>query len=340
MQNHQNSMKALRQPALLLVILLSVLVVVLSVLSLFRNISSWYFELLDFPRLHYLILSLSLLVIFILLKKDWKWPGWLLVAGLVGAVIIQCSYILPYILGPKTVPDASAEEITEANTVGIVIANVLMTNRHADAFLDIVRTQKPDLILAMEVDQWWVDQLQTLRQEYPYAVEYPTDNAYGMALYSRLPLGQAEVKFLDDEKIPSIHAKVKMPATRDFWFHGVHPVAPVPSSRYPDGKGEKEVTLVQVGDMVAKDTLPSVVAGDFNDVSWSRTSRMFSARGKLGNVRLGRGLYCTFSADSYIERWPLDHFFVTEDFRVHKLDRLPDFYSDYFALYARLVLLK
>jgi endonuclease/exonuclease/phosphatase (EEP) superfamily protein YafD len=331
-------MKALRQLALLLVVILGSVVIVLSVLSLFRNLTSWYFELLDFPRLHYLILSFLLLVSFIAMNKKLTWPGWLLTAGLVGAIVIQCSYILPYLLGPKTVPDAIADEITETNTVGLITANVLMTNRHAEEFMDIVRAWKPDLVLTMEVNQWWVNQLQALRQDYPYVVEYPTDNAYGMALYSRFPLHQAEVKFLDDEKIPSIHTQVKMPDGQHFRFHGVHPVAPVPSSRYPDGKGEKEVTLIQVGDMIAADSLPSVVAGDFNDVSWSQTSQMFSARGKLRNVRLGRGLYNTFSADSYIERWPLDHCFVTDDFKLLTIERLPDFHSDHFALYTRLVL--
>jgi endonuclease/exonuclease/phosphatase (EEP) superfamily protein YafD len=333
-------MKKLRQLALLLVMILSLLISTLSVLSLFPNLASWYFELLDFPRLHYLLLALCLLFIFILIRKNWQWPEWLVVAGLAGVIIIQSTFILPYFLGNKAVPDATSDEITNTNTVGIIIANVLMKNRQADAFLNLVRAKKPDLILTMEVDQWWVDQLQPLRQEYPYTVEYPMNNAYGMALYSRLPLENAQVLFLDDEKIPSIQTKVKMPASRDFLFYGVHPVAPFPSSRYPDGKGEKEVTLVQIGKKIAKDPLPAIVAGDFNDVSWSYTSRMFSTQGQLGNVRLGRGIYNTFSSDSYIKRWPLDHFFVTEDFKLHKLERLPDFHSDHFALYARLVLPK
>ncbi len=331
-------MKSLRKLLLYLVILLSVLVITASVLSLFPNLTSWYFELLDFPRLHYLVLGLVLLIVFALVKKNWQWTSWLLVVGLVGVIVLQATYILPYFLGDKAVPDARSDEITDTNTVGIVIANVLMKNRHADAFLSVVKDQNPDLILAMEVDQWWVDQLRVLRQEYSPVVEYPTDNAYGMALYSRLPLNDAQVRFLDDEKIPSIHVEVRVDSLRSFMFHGVHPVAPVPSKAYPDGKGEKEVTLVQVGDRVANDSLPAVVAGDFNDVSWSHTSRMFSVRGALKNVRLGRGIFNTFSADSYLERWPLDHFFVTKEFRLDKLERLPDFHSDHFALYARLVL--
>ncbi|WP_461098900.1 endonuclease/exonuclease/phosphatase family protein, partial [Telluribacter humicola] len=225
------------------------------------------------------------------------------------------------------------------NFTGIyIIANVLVENRQSEPFVQQVRQLNPELVLVMEVDQWWVDQLKVLKTSYPYVVEYPLDNAYGMALYSKLPLEEPNVAFLDDEQIPSIHTKVIMPATRNFMFHGVHPVAPVPSDKYPDGKGEKEVSLLKVGDMVAKERRPSVVAGDFNDVSWSRTSRLFGDRGRLYNIRLGRGLFNSFDANSYIERWPLDHIFVTRDFTVVELQRLPYIYSDHFPIYVRLAL--
>ena len=58
--------------------------------------------------------------------------------------------------------------------------------------------------------------------------------------------------------------------------------------------------LSKIGEIVADNDLPSVVAGDFNDVSWSNTSRLFGEKGKLKNVRLGRGLFNTFDANSFI----------------------------------------
>lgn len=121
-------------------------------------------------------------------------------------------------------------------------------------------------------------------------------------------------------------------------FHGIHPMAPVPSGKYPDTAGKKEVALEKIGKIVGNDSLASIVAGDFNDVSWSHTSRMFEKQGKLNNVRLGRGLFNSFDANSVFMRWPLDHFFVTKEFSLLKLNKLSKFGSDHFPMYAELVL--
>ncbi|GAA4400578.1 hypothetical protein GCM10023187_13910 [Nibrella viscosa] len=149
---------------------------------------------------------------------------------------------------------------------------------------------------------------------------------------------QQQINYLEDDSVPSFRANVTLPAGQQFWFHGVHLVAPFPSDRYPDGIGEKEVTLLQVGSIVQQEALPTVVAGDFNDVSWSHTSQLFRARGKLHNVRIGRGLFNSYNAQSFIKRWSLDHFFVTREFAVQDFRRLPDIQSDHFPIYARLVL--
>lgn len=100
----------------------------------------------------------------------------------------------------------------------------------------------------------------------------------------------------------------------------------------------QEVSLLKVGALVKQAREPAIVAGDFDDVSWSRTTRMFEADGQLGNVRLGRGLYSSFRATSLVMRWPLAHVFVTSHFRLAELKRLPDIDSDHFPIYAELVL--
>ncbi|HSP41095.1 MAG TPA: endonuclease/exonuclease/phosphatase family protein, partial [Gillisia sp.] len=241
----------------------------------------------------------------------------------------------PYIIGEKAVPDSNFHgHNNEENSIGILLANVLIENREASKLLQIIKDEDSDLILAMEVDQWWISELQGLKQDYPYFIEYPLDNAYGIALYSKFELAEDDVKFLHGEDVPSVHPKILLPSGKTIRFHGVHPVPPVPSSKYPDNVGEKEVALIKVGKMVERDSLPSIVAGDFNDVSWSRTSRMFEGEGNLNNVRIGRGFYNSFDAQFFFLRWPLDHYFVTEEFSLLKLERLPKFNSDHFPMYA------
>ena len=319
-----------------IVIGISVIVIVLSVLSLIHDLAYWYAKILDFPRTQYLILSVICLLLFTILNRKWNITSYIIAAGLIAAIFIHSVKIAPYFFGEKVVPEVSLEESNSNSRVEILIVNVLMTNKNAARLKEIIDEHQPDMVLAMEVDSWWIDQLEEI--DYPFTMSHPLDNAYGMALYSRLPLSKSEVKFFRHQDVPSFHTVVELRSGKKIKFHGVHPVAPFPSEKYPDNVGMEEVALSKVGNLVEADTLPSIVAGDFNDVSWSNSTRFFEKSGNLKNVRLGRGLYNSFSAQSFFMRWPLDHFFVTEDFGAVKIERLPKFGSDHFPMLAELVL--
>lgn len=326
------------------IIALSTILILGSLASLVYNIPKWYLKVLDFPRLQQFILGIILLIAFILLNKKWKMPSIALTVGLLTSIIIHFSFISPYVVGSEVVPSANSSEVNSENTVGILIANVLIENKKSEKFKEILAENDPEMILAMEVDTWWVDQLAYLKQNYPYSIERPLDNAYGMSLYSKYPLSETEVLYLSHSKVPSFNTTVRLPSGKKFRFHGVHPVAPFPSDKYPENIGEqgedqkKEVELAKIGNIVAKNDLPSIVAGDFNDVAWSNTSRLFGHSGNLKDVRIGRGLLNTFDAESFIMRWPLDHFFVSKEFAVLDFKRLPKFHSDHFPLYAKFVI--
>lgn len=319
------------------VIFISSLIIIASLLSLFYNLPYWYSKLLDFPRLQYFIVGIILLLLFLFLTRKWNWPAILLAAGLSAAICIQAVKIYPYWFGTKTVPDAG-QTISEENTVSILLANVLMKNRDSQKFIEVVQNADADIVLAMEVNQWWVDELATLKKEYPHFIEQPNDEAYGMVLYSRLPLNDTQIKYLKHKNVPSFHSRVQLRSGEEFILHSVHPVAPMPSDKYPDNVGEAEIELIRVGEMVSEERLPGIVAGDFNDVSWSNTARLFEEDGELNNVRLGRGLYNTFDANSNIMRWPLDHYYVTGEFKLVEIKRLPKIGSDHFPIYAEFVL--
>lgn len=262
----------------------------------------------------------------------------LFLLGLLASVVLQASFILPYTpLTDKAVETVAPFSVEENGSFSLLVANVWIKNKQAARFLDIVQNYEPDVVLAMETNNWWIAQLSPLRVEYPYSVLYPLDNTYGMALYSRLPLKNTQIKFLSHEKVPSIYTEVRLPNGSSFMLHAVHPVPPKPSE-YPDNVGEKEVALLKVGETVAGNKAPAVVAGDFNDVAWSKTSRLFGAKSKLGDVRTGRGLYNSFDANSNFLRWPLDHVYVSREFKVVELERLPKFGSDHFPLFIRLAL--
>ncbi len=331
-------MKFTRKIFYYLVIILSTVIIIISLLSLIHDLKFWYFKILDFPRLQYLIAAGLLFILFAIQNKTWKLPAIFLGLGLLVSIFIHGQLISPYYFGEKTVSDASASGIDNENKMSILIVNVLITNKNSEELIQIIQNANPDLILAMEVNQWWVDQLGTLKNEYPHSMEVPLDNAYGMALFSKFTLKDKEIAYLNQDDVPSFHTKIMLSSGKSFNFNGVHPVPPVPSGKYPDNVGEKEVALIKVGKMVEKNGEPSIVTGDFNDVSWSQTSRLFNESGILNNVRIGRGIYSSFNAQSSILRWPLDHFFVTKEFKLLRLERLSEFGSDHFPMLAEFIL--
>lgn len=298
--------------------------------------SVWWVQVVGFPRLQTLaVLTLGLLGLALL-----GWPahrrvrlGLLLGGGL--GLLVQASFLWPYLpFAPKTVPDAAA---SASGRLRILVINVLMTNRQDARLRQMVTDNQPDVLLVLEPNDWWAQALKPLQASYPYRVELPRPDAYGMILYSRLPLADTQVQDLLQRGVPSIRTRLRLPDGRQVTFFGIHPTPPIPDN-YPDGVGERGIALQKVADQVQQNARPTIVAGDFNDVSWSGTIHQLVQTGGLGDVSRGRGLYNTFDARSRLARWPLDHFFVSAPFQVVELKRLRDVGSDHFPLYVELAL--
>lgn len=319
---------------------IAVLLLFLSLLSLFYDISTvWWIKALNFPRTQALITAVALFILASLTIKKLSVPNILLLAGILISIIINGSFVIAYTpLAAKQVAWAKEAASNSNYRISILIANVYIKNKNADAFLEEVMTKNPDMVLAMETNRWWQKALQPLRTKYDYFIEYPLEDSYGIMLYSRYPLQHTQLLFLHHPGVPSIHTVVQLPGRQQFFFHGVHPVPPVPS-KYPDNIGTGATELQKVAALVAKENGPVIVAGDFNDVAWSNSNRVFRENSRLKDVRAGRGLYNTFNAHSIIMRWPLDHVFVTGNFKLITIERLNRFGSDHFPLYVQLALL-
>ncbi len=321
-----------------LIIFVGTIVIAISLLSLIYDVNIWWIKMLDFPREQVFIVCLVCLLLFVLVNKSWSfWPAFFSV-GLLASVALQAYFLVPYTpLVSYQVTQADADSVDKEAIVSIMVANVYMKNRHAEALLEIAGATDPDMLLLMETDLWWENAVQALHQRYAYSVEYPLDNTYGMLLYSKYPLIDPETRFFQHNDVPSFHTKVKLPDGDIFYFHGMHPVPPT-RSKYPDNIGEKEEALIDVGNMIVRQQRPAIVAGDFNDVAWSHTTRLFQAKGHLYDLRVGRGFYNSFSAQSPVMRWPLDHVYVTKEFKALSIERLSNFGSDHFPVYVKLAL--
>ena len=308
--------------------------IVATLLPLLRQ-TAWWIRVCDFPRLQIVAaLALSLVAALALPRL----PGWghVAFAGcLVVALLYQASRIWPYTpLHREQVAAASRPPTDTANHLSIMVANVLMFNRDASRCLGHIREMQPDIVLAVETDDWWLSQLQRIEVDYPYTCHAPLPNTYGMLVFSRLPLREPQIRYILDPDIPSFHGCVELPSGVVVNLHFLHPKPPAPQESKTSTRRDAE--LLVVGKVIQHHKGPTIVAGDLNDVAWSHTSELFRRISRLLDPRIGRGLLPTFHADHKLLRWPLDHVFHSAHFRLQDLRRLTHIGSDHYPIYIRL----
>ncbi len=290
----------------------------------------WWLRVFDFPRLQIVIVGVLVLAALALAGIS-DALGYAVVIGLALAVAYQFFLIFPYLSVAKC--QVIREPVQDdGRHFSILVANVYMPNRRASDLLRIVRQMDPDVVVTMEVDDWWCKQLSELKKSHPFAIEHPLDNTYGIILYSKLNLHDAETRFLVAEEIPSIFARVQIPAGDLIDFYALHPMPPQP---FQD-TFERDAELLLIARQIRQIGRPTVVAGDLNDVAWSTTTRLFQRISGLLDPRIGRGFFSSFHARFPPFRWPLDHIFHDTRFRLHDIRRLGYFGSDHFPIYAEL----
>lgn len=293
-------------------------------------IHDWWARACEFPRVQ--IASLALAVALGSLLVDPPWFYWVLGAALF-VLTVQVCRILPWTRA-WSLQVQPAEPGHEDRCFTLLVANVLTPNRDSDGLIRQVRQREPDVLLTLESDQWWGDRLDEAFGDWPCVIRIPLDNLYGMHLYSRLPLEDAEVKYLIQDDIPSIHGWLKLRCGDRVRFHALHPRPPAPEESKESLWRDAELLLV--GKEIDKGGYPAVVAGDLNDVAWSRTTRLFCKVSGMLDLRRGRGMFSTFHAQKWYLRWPLDHIFVTEHFTLRRMARLKGFGSDHFPILVTL----
>lgn len=317
---------------LYITISLTVLLFLLTVLPMTRW-QVWWIRDGDFPRLAFATLGLIGFALSLSLLDRFLRLGAVLAAINAACLAYQLWWIMPFTrIFPKEVRSSRSPDIR--NRLRVVVANVLMTNRNAAGLLRIVRQEDPDILVTLETDAWWEEQLAELEQHYPSRMRCPLSNLYGMHLYSRLPLSDSQICFLVEKDRPSMHALVTLRSGQKIALHCLHPSPPSPTEN--DASTERDAELLIVGKRVARSRLPVVVTGDMNDVAWSATTRLFRKISGLLDPRIGRGMFNTFHAKHFLVRWPLDHLFHSCHFTLTRMKRLPAFGSDHFPIMVEL----
>lgn len=316
------------------------IIALLSVLPLFP-VGTWWVRLCDAPRIQ---IGTALLVPLVLLtvwgcRDGWSIEPCMLLAICLSLAAWQFSQVLPYTtLWRKELPNCADAEAFHSVTV----VNLKFENDEKQAVFEQLWGLDSDLLLLIEYDQAWADGLAPLKNRYDYSVGVVLEEGLGLMLWSKLPLLEPEVRYLVSNKRPSIFTRLDMADGRVVHFVGVHPTPP---GLWDERDGERhdsrirDAELLIIAESVAENPERDwLITGDFNDVAWSHTTRMFQRISGLNDPRVGRGLYSTYHAAYPPFRVPIDQVFLSPTARIKGLERVQPVGSDHFAITTKFCL--
>jgi endonuclease/exonuclease/phosphatase (EEP) superfamily protein YafD len=294
----------------------------------------WWIRVFDFPRLQIIIIDIAAITGFAyLFDRDDIYE--LIFMGLMAVAALYQAYHIHFYtpFSRKQVMDSEGPE-EPGRQISLLVTNVLMTNTKSEKLKEVIRKSDPDIMLFLEANGRWKDQLDYIKETHMYTAGIPLENTYGILLYSRFRLVNVKLMFMIHGDVPSIHAKVILPSGEEVMLHCLHPRPPAPQES--TSSAPRDAELIITGRMVKEDNLPALVIGDMNDVAWSNTTKLFQKISGLLDPRIGRGWYATFNAKYAFLRWPLDHMFFSEHFKVMDIRRMEQINSDHFPMYLKL----
>ena len=288
----------------------------------------WLVRLLDFPRLQFLILSALVGVSLLFFVRRYPLAARAALTLTIAAILIDAAVLWPYVpTGGTAVSSCPVER-----TLKVMIANVQLGNRQSATILDEVRAQKPDIFLAMEIDDWWDKTLEPLTADLPYTAKKITGSYYGIRLFSRLPLIDPDIRFLAGRDTPAVVTGVKLGNGDTLTFLGMHPRPPlVGQSALP-----RDAELYAAGKILRDRPGAAILAGDLNATPWADGIERMRRVAGLIDPRRGYGYVYTFNATIWWAKWPLDQIFFKPGFAVISLERLGADGSDHYPFVVRL----
>lgn len=299
----------------------------------------WFIRGWDFPRVQIIVIGWLLVCSFAVWCFFADGPSligkWWFLVPAVALTLWHGFRIIPYTpIFPRQAQSTADENrgghVNDPRTIRIVVSNVEEENDEFGLWRETIADANPDILVVLEADERWVKAAEPLFDRYPHHVLLPQDNWYGMMLLSRLPIQEHTVRFLVQDDIPSIDAKVELDNGETIRVIAVHPRPPEPWRGNDATARDAELTIW--GQELADETGPTIIGGDLNDVAWSATSRLFLRTSGMLDPRRGRGFFNTFHADHWFLRYPLDHIFHSSHFTVSDIHRLPKIGSDHFPM--------
>lgn len=231
------------------------------------------------------------------------WRRWALVWG--GLALILLLAVVP---GAPELERAAGVEGRAPVTV--FCHNVNAANRQASEVLREVRAIAPDVAVFIEVDAWWAGRLEELEDSYPYNIVEARDGCFGLAIFSRRPLGESLIRDFSGYELPSLQVGFEVDG-REVTLIGTHPPPPVGSMPFRI----RNWHLAELARDARLREAPLIVVGDLNCTPWSAAFRRFAKASGLRSAGVSRAVTWSPVRCAWLG-FPIDYQLASEEWTV------------------------
>ncbi len=274
------------------------------------------FELASHFRVVYVCVFLSTAIGFFCLRQRWA-------ATVASALLVINLAPIAYLNVPISSPSMTSHDDLDVLQLNLQGGK----NKNYKKTLALIEKTNPDLIGLSELTGTWAKVLETNLTKYPYRVVEPERG--GVALFSKFPISNSEVKYSGRLKRPRVVAQVNA-GGQMFDVVLIHPVTPLKS------RSMRNRERVEVANDARAFKNPGIVFGDMNTTPWSGAFAKLLQDGGLLDSERGFGFQPTWNCKMRISLLPIDHLLFTPQFALRERRVLGKVGSDHLPVFVKL----
>ena len=283
----------------------------------------WVFEIADVFRLQYLVLLLAAALAALMLRRS-----------RLAFVAVVLAAVNAVVMGIPVAATATAVGARPKGSLRVLVTNVEVGNTDFAAVDRLVAQSRPDVLGLIELTPPMARHLHAALPAYQVRILDVRDDAYGIGVYSRLPLLSAKIARFPSNGPPTVVAHLRVAGKT---------VAVIVTHVHTTFAGSIHVRHLDALAAAARSQFGKrvIVCGDFNTPPWSGPLRDFAAKAHVRDLYGGRA-WAGYSWPTwgYALRVPLDNCFVSNSVAVTGHHDGPGVGSDHRPLVVDIGVLK
>jgi endonuclease/exonuclease/phosphatase (EEP) superfamily protein YafD len=179
-----------------------------------------------------------------------------------------------WLIWPTASATAGSSVATEQ--ISLINANLWRDSPNSDDFRAWLQANPADIVVLQELTPAHLTAIGPVLQAQGMrdVIVVPAEDAFGIGVWSRLPVSKAQLRELGPFHLASIHTQLRTAAGNTLDLFAVHPFPPI----WAAGTAARDAHLRELSTWVheaPRSTL--ILAGDFNATPWSAALRELSA---------------------------------------------------------------